>query len=62
MKFLATLFLLLLVLAAAVAGYLWYSIEKPYGWYFGEGVFVDVPHGASSRSVARLLKKKRRDF
>jgi UPF0755 protein len=57
MKFLATLFLLLLVLAAAVAGYLWYSIEKPYGWYFGEGVFVDVPHGASSRSVARLLKK-----
>src|SRR5215469_13300423 len=57
MKFLATLFLLLLIVAAAVAGYLWYSIEKPYGWYFGEGVFVDVPHGASSRSVARLLKR-----
>jgi UPF0755 protein len=57
MKFLAKLFLLLLMIAAAVAGYLAYSIEKPYGWYFGEGVFVDVSHGASSRSVARLLEK-----
>jgi UPF0755 protein len=57
MKFLAKLFLLLLLIAAAAAGYAWYAIEKPYGTYFGEGVFVDVPHGASSRSVARLLEK-----
>jgi UPF0755 protein len=34
-----------------------YSIEKPYGSYSGEGIFVDVPHGASRRSVARLLEK-----
>src|ERR1700687_1895910 len=57
MKFLGKLLLLLLLIAAAAAGYAWYAIEKPYGTYFGEGVFVDVPHGASSRSVARLLEK-----
>src|SRR5260370_17186092 len=57
MKFLAKLFLLVLLIAAAAATYAWYAIEKPYGKYFGEGVFLDVPHGASSRSVARLLEK-----
>jgi len=57
MKTLARLLLLLLLVAGAAAGYLAYSIEKPYGWYFGEGIFVDIPHGASSRSVARLLEK-----
>jgi len=57
MKFLAKLFLLVLLVAATVAGYAWYAIEKPYGMYFGEGVFVDVPRGASSRNVARLLQK-----
>src|SRR6201984_3382269 len=57
MKFLAKLFLLVLLIAAAGATNAWYAIKKPYGKYFGEGVFVDVPHGASSRSVARLLEK-----
>jgi UPF0755 protein len=57
MKFLAKLFLLVLLIAAAATAYAWNAIEKPYGTYFGEGVFVDVPHGASSRSVARLLEK-----
>jgi UPF0755 protein len=57
MKFLAKLLLLLLLVAAAAAAYAWYSIEKPFGVYSGEGIFVDVPHGASSRSVARLLEK-----
>ena len=57
MKFLAKLLLLVLLVGGAVAGYFVYSIEKPYGSYFGEGVFVDVPHGASSRSVARLLER-----
>lgn len=58
MKFLAKLVFLLLLGIAAVAGYVWYSIEKPYGNYSGEGIFVDVPHGSSSRSVARLLEKE----
>src|ERR1043166_7884647 len=57
MKFLARLFLLLLLIAAGIAAYGWYAIEKPYGVYSGEGVFVDVPRGASSRTVARLLQK-----
>jgi UPF0755 protein len=57
MKFLAKLLLLLLLGCGAVVGYVWYSIEKPYGSYSGEGVFVGVPHGSSSRAVAHLLEK-----
>ncbi len=57
MKKLAILFLLVLLAAGAAAGYVYYSIEKPFGTYSGEGVYVDVPHGASRRSVARLLQK-----
>jgi UPF0755 protein len=57
MKFLAMLLLLALLVGGAGAAYAWYSIEKPYGTYSGEGIFVDVPRGASSRSVARLLEK-----
>src|SRR5215472_5368908 len=58
MKFLATLLLLLLLVAAAAAGYFWYCVEKPFGSYSPEGTFVEIPHGASSRSVARLLEKE----
>ncbi|GAC1703230.1 MAG: hypothetical protein NVS9B4_10720 [Candidatus Acidiferrum sp.] len=58
MKFLGKLFLLLLIAGGAVAAWLWYSLEQPYqGYRAPEGVFVDVPHGASTRVVARLLKK-----
>jgi UPF0755 protein len=58
MKFLGKLFLLLLLIAAAAAGYFWYCMEKPFGTYPAEGTFVDIPHGASRRSVARLLEKE----
>ena len=47
--------MLLLIVAAAVGAYLWISIERPYGAFPPEGVFVDLPHGASSRTVSRLL-------
>jgi peptidoglycan lytic transglycosylase G len=57
MKFLAILLLLALLVGGAAAGYVWYSIEKPYGTFSSEGVFVDVPHGAPSRGVARLLEQ-----
>lgn len=57
MKTLAMILLLLLLVAGAAAGYLAYCINQPFGSYSGEGVFVDVPHGASSRSVARLLHR-----
>ncbi len=56
MKILAALVLILLLAAAAAAGYLWYCIEKPYGTIPAEGVYVDIPHGASQRAVARILE------
>ncbi|GAC1682048.1 MAG: endolytic transglycosylase MltG [Candidatus Acidiferrum sp.] len=57
MKFLAKLFLLLLLIAAGAAAWLLYSVEMPYQGFPSEGVFVDVPHGASRRGVAHLLEK-----
>jgi UPF0755 protein len=50
------LFILLAVLVAAgAAGWLWYCITQPYQAFAAEGLFVTVPHGASSRGVARIL-------
>ena len=57
MKTLGKLILLLLILAAGVAGWLWISIARPYGTFPAGGVFVDLPHGASSRTVSRLLQQ-----
>jgi UPF0755 protein len=57
LKFLAQLLLIVLLAAAAVAGYFWYSMNKPFGTVPPEGIFVDIPHGASQRSVAHLLKQ-----
>jgi len=42
----------------AFVGFLWYSLEKPFGRIPPEGKFVTVPHGASKRTVAHLLKNK----
>lgn len=56
MKFLLTLFLLVVLIAAGAAGWLWYGLTHPYQGFPSEGVFVEVPRGASSRSVARLLQ------
>ena len=49
--------LVVLLAAAAAGGYLWYSIEKPYGVFPKEGVFVEVPHGASLRSASHILQQ-----
>jgi UPF0755 protein len=57
LKFLLKFILLVVVAAAGAAAWLWYSITQPYQGFPAEGVFVDVPHGASSRGVARLLEK-----
>ena len=57
MKFLLKLILLLMVVAAGAGAWLWYSLTQPYQGFPAEGVFVDVPRGASSRGVARLLEK-----
>jgi UPF0755 protein len=53
-----TILLVVLLVAAALAGYLWFAIEKPYGTTPPEGVFVEVPHGASQRAVSHLLANK----
>jgi len=48
---------LLLLAVAGAAGWIWYCIERPYQGFAAQGIFVDLPHGASSRTVARLLKQ-----
>ena len=57
MKILAALILLVVLAAGVAAGYVWYSIEKPYGTFPADGLYVDIPHGASQRAVAHILKK-----
>jgi UPF0755 protein len=56
-KTLGKVLLILLLVAAGGAAYLWYCIERPYRGFPPEGVFVDLPHGASSRAVAHLLQQ-----
>ena len=55
MRVFLILVLVLLLIASAVTGYLWYSIQKPFGHIPREGVFVEVPHGSSQRAAARIL-------
>jgi UPF0755 protein len=52
-----TLVFIFLLTAAAVGGFLWVSINKPFGTIPPEGVFVEIPHGSSQRTAARLLKQ-----
>ncbi len=56
MKFLLALFLLIVMVAGGAAAWMWYGFTKPYQGSAAEGVFVDVPRGASRRHVAYLLK------
>ena len=49
------LFLLVVIAAAAVAGYLYVSVYEPFQGFAGGGVYVDLPRGASERTIARLL-------
>ena len=56
-KVLATIVLVALLAAAGTAAWAWYSLARPYQGFPSQGVFVDLPHGASSRTVARLLKQ-----
>jgi len=56
LKFFLVLLLLIVLIAGGAAAWMWYGIAKPYQGFAAEGVYVDVPHGASSRHVAALLK------
>ncbi|HWN75790.1 MAG TPA: endolytic transglycosylase MltG [Candidatus Udaeobacter sp.] len=57
MKIFAALILLVLLAAGAAAGYVWYSVEKPYGTIPADGLYVDIPRGASRRAAAHILEK-----
>ncbi|MGB7435222.1 MAG: endolytic transglycosylase MltG [Candidatus Acidiferrum sp.] len=58
MKAFRIFFLLVLVVVAAGAAYMWLAIERPYGNIPASGIFVEIPHGASQRGAAHLLKRK----
>jgi UPF0755 protein len=49
----ALLYLSILVLIAA--GYVYVALYAPYQGFGGDGVYVDIPHGASQRTISRLL-------
>lgn len=57
MKVAITLLLVTALVAGAVAAWIWYGVTQPYRGIATAGVFVDVPHGASRRAVARLLAR-----
>ena len=57
MKVVLIVLLILVLAAGGAAGWMWYSMTQPYSGFGADGVFVDVPHGASSRMVARLLQQ-----
>lgn len=48
-------FLFLLILLILAVGYLYLALYQPYQGFASDGVYVDVPHGASQRTIARLL-------
>ncbi len=49
----AILFLLILLMLAA--GYFYVALYEPYRAFASDGVYVDVPRGASQRTISRLL-------
>jgi UPF0755 protein len=57
LKFLLRLSLLILLVAAGAAAWLWYGFTQPYKTFSSEGVFVNVPRGSSRRAVSRLLER-----
>jgi UPF0755 protein len=57
LKFVLALIILIVLIAGAAAAWMWYGMTSPYQGFPAEGVFVDVPHGASRRYVAYILKK-----
>ena len=47
--------LFLFILAILASGYLYLALYMPYQGFSTEGVYVDIPHGASQRTISRLL-------
>lgn len=57
MKYFLILILMVALAAGGYAAWMWYSITQPYQDFPKEGVFVELPHGASPRYVGYLLKR-----
>jgi len=56
LRYFLALLLLIVLIAGGAAAWIWYGITKPYQNFASEGVFVDLPRGASQRHLAYLLK------
>jgi UPF0755 protein len=58
LKILRRIVLVLALAAAAGGAWLWLMLAQPYQSFPREGVFVDVPRGASVRAIAGLLEAR----
>ncbi len=47
--------ILLILALISAAGYVYVALFRPYQGFAAGGVFVDIPRGASQRTIARLL-------
>src|SRR4051812_11485025 len=50
--------LILVVVVLAAAAFAAIPLVVPYGNFPAEGVYVAIPHGASKRTIARLLAEQ----
>jgi UPF0755 protein len=57
LKYLVILILVIVLAAGGWAAWMWYGMTQPYERFATGGVFVDVPHGVSSRYVGYLLRQ-----
>ena len=48
-------FFILLTVVILAAGYLYYALHQPYQGFGSDGAYVDIPRGASQRTISRLL-------
>jgi len=55
MRRLLAIVLFALLGIALAAGWAAWSLLQPYQGFAAEGIYVDVPHGAAGRTIARLL-------
>ena len=58
MRIFLVLLALVLLVTSAAAGYVWYSIQKPFGHIPPKGIFVEIPRGSSQRATARILAER----
>lgn len=57
MKYLLILILVVVLAAGGYAAWMWHGMTQPYQDFPKEGVFVELPHGASPRYAGYLLKR-----